>query len=238
MCSIELEKRIQQAAMSWEDNLYCELTNKFGGKNGSEMFTQYRYAFPAGYKDDFAPSIAIDDIHQLNALYGSDGITISVYRVKEEYKSHARLRLIHVEHPMPLSDVMPILKNMGLRVIDEIPYEIVSCDDVRGWVHEFTIEFDGLETLDINHVSILIKETFTHVWRGDAENNSFNQLVISAQLSWREAALLRAYSRYMKQLQLSFSQDYIAECLRRYTPITKDIIALFTHRFGCDLNLM
>ena len=50
---------------------------------------------------------------------------------------------------------------------------------------------------------------------GDAEDDVFNRLVLLAGLSWREVALLRAYSRYLRQVGTPFSQTYIADDARR-----------------------
>ena len=45
-------------------------------------------------------------------------------------------------------------------------------------------------------------EAFAAVWRGEAENDGFNRLVLGAGLTGREVAVLRAYSKYLRQVGL------------------------------------
>ena len=51
-----------------------------------------------------------------------------------------------------------------------------------------------------------LEDLFTALWRGAAENDGFNRLVLGAGLMWREAALIRAYGRYLRQAGHSLQQ--------------------------------
>ena len=58
------------------------------------------------------------------------------------------------------------------------------------------------------------QDAFAAVWAGEAESDGFNALVLRAGLTWRQAMVLRAYAKYLRQAGSTFSQDYVEECLR------------------------
>src|SRR5690606_31679008 len=115
---------------------------------------------------------------------------------------------------------MPILENLGLRVIGERPYGIRREGEPVVWIHEFVLSYAWAEGIDVAEVGAQFQETFARVWYGDAENDAFNKLVLGTGLGWRACAMLRAYARYMKQIGVTFSGDYIAETLAQHLPIT------------------
>ncbi len=119
---------------------------------------------------------------------------------------------------------------MGLRVIGERPHEVALADDKRIWINEFIVDSQG-RTIDVNTIHDAFVEAFTKVWFGDAENDGFNRLVISANLTWQEIALLRAYAKYLRQTGFTFSQSYIEQALMNNTEIAKALIHLFKLRF-------
>lgn len=76
-----------------------------------------------------------------------------------------------------------------------------------------------------------MQEAFGHIWNGEAENDSFNRLVVSAGLNWREVVMLRAYAKYLRQATFTFSQAYIARALSRHPATTRALVDLFHARF-------
>ncbi len=229
-----LEEEIKQVTMSWQDHLHKYLLEEYGEEKSTKIFKDYGGAFPPGYMDDFEPRAAVDDIAKFSSLINDTDIAMGFYRVLGEDENQARFRLFHLDRPMPLSDVMPILENLGLRVLGERPYAIITTSGKKFWVHEFSLEFSLATTININKVSVVFQEAFSRVWFGDAESDAFNRLILGAELDWREIAMLRAYSRYMKQIQFGFSGNYIAETLANHTEITCAIVNIFNRRFDPD----
>ncbi|MEL0324865.1 MAG: hypothetical protein VXA00_10950, partial [Rhodospirillales bacterium] len=126
-----------------------------------------------------------------------------------------RLRLYHVGSPVALSDILPVLENMGLRVIEEVPYNIRAQDPLDPvWLHDF-----GLASKTGSSVSLdattkeCFEEALQHVWCRDTEDDSLNALSLEGKLTWRQIFLLRAYCKYLMQIGISFSQSYIEEAL-------------------------
>ena len=80
------------------------------------------------------------------------------------------------------------------------------------------------------------QDTIRAVWDGFNEIDGFNALVLGAGLTWRQATVLRAYAKYMKQGNSPFAVDYIEEALRGNTDITRLLVQLFEARFDPGRN--
>ena len=122
------------------------------------------------------------------------------------------LKLVRKDHAIPLSDVLPVLENMGLRVIHEQPYEFVTARAGRFWMHDFRVQPIEAMALAIEQVRDAFQEAFARVWRGEVENDGFNQLVLHG-LDWRQILVLRAYCKYLLQVGIPFSQAYMEQTL-------------------------
>ena len=127
--------------------------------------------------------------------------------------------------------MLPILENLGLRVLGEFPYRLRHTSGREFWIHDFAFTYsEGLD-LDIQQLNDILQDAFIHIVKGDAENDAFNRLVLTAGLPWRDVALLRAYARYLKQIRLGFDLGYIASTLNNHTEIARELTRLFKTRF-------
>ena len=159
----------------------------------------------------------------LEHLIESDGMVVDVGSLSD--RDGPRLKLFHRETPLPLSDLVPILENMGLRVLLERPHEIKHLDEGSFWKQDLSLGMDSER--DLSEVGEELKLALSAVWAGKCENDRFNRLVITSGLDWRSTSLLRAYSRYLKQLRIPFSQEFIAETLIRHGTLSSQLKDLF-----------
>lgn len=228
--------KILQAVRSWQDDLHTALVEQVGEETGNDYFQRYRDAFPAGYRERFAPRSGVSDIIHIEDLLDAqpNELGMSFYRELEEDEQYFRFKLFQRDRLLPLSDVIPVLENFGLRVMGEHPYELrltnARCDSI--WVHDFTLFHGGAEPIHLASIKTQFQQAFAAIWHGHAENDGFNRLVLAAQMSWRQVALLRAYARYMKQIKFGISETYIADTLCRYVGISQQLMQLFEVRFG------
>ena len=172
------------------------------------------------------------DIKQILRLQQGEELAMSLYRLVEEAGEMLRLRLYHAGESLPLSDVLPILENLGLRVMTERPYPVRSTDGRIYWIQEFTLIYALSHNIVLDEVKQEFEDAFARIWFGESESDAFNRLLIGTRLSWREIALLRAYARYLRQLHFPFSVDYIAETLAHHLQITGCLVELFLTRFS------
>ena len=155
------------------------------------------------------------------------------YRPQEEKKGSAnvKLKLFHRDEPIHLSDVMPMLENLGLRVIGESPYAVKKSDGSVDWILDFSMIHNGSEEVDLRQARDRFQEAFAQIWSGQLESDGFNRLVLGAGLSGREVTILRAYARYMRQVGFPFSQQYIEDTLSTHTKLAVAVVNLFEFRF-------
>jgi glutamate dehydrogenase len=241
-----VEARIAQAIRSWADDLSEALLEGYGEERGLALLRRYGGAFPAAYREDFPARAAVADIGRMESLTpklsASDrgSIALSLAQPLESIAGESgsgllRFKLFAAGRPLPLSDVLPLLENMGVRVLDQRPYEVRlaatdEADDDVVWIHDFGLRppEGGLEA---DGVKGIFTEAFAATWRGEAENDGFNRLVLAASLTGREVGVLRAYSKYLRQVGSAFSQPYMERTLAANPHIARLLVELFHARF-------
>jgi glutamate dehydrogenase len=231
-----LESQIAQITLSWEDRLRDRLVEQFGEEEGIALHERFGDAFSPGYRFDFEHRIAVGDIQKLLTLEHDSDLAMRFYRFADEREGMLRLRLYRRGEFVPLSDVMPILENLGLRVVAERPYQIRPAGDRYCWIQEFSLIYSLAPDIDPELVRDEFEEALSRIWRGETESDSFNRLLLGTRLSWREITVLRAYARYMRQIQFPFSTEYIADTLAEHLNLTGSLIELFLTRFAPDFE--
>ena len=230
----DIEQHIIEATLRWEDAFYTHLVEYFGEVKGSHYHAKYKHAFTAVYQEQYPARIAVHDIERIEALTADNSVEISFHRTHDDFSGKLQLKIFSSECSPPLSDVLPMLENMGLRVLGEQPSAAHFSSGQTVWINDFQMIAMDASEVDIEAIHPVFKEAFLRMWFGQAENDRFNRLVLSAHLTWKETAVLRAYARYMKQVGSSFSQEYIANTLCHNPKIASQLIQLFTLRFNPD----
>ncbi|KQZ81727.1 MULTISPECIES: NAD-glutamate dehydrogenase [unclassified Pseudomonas] len=229
----QLENEVIQACRSWQDDYSALTVETFGEAHGTNVLADFPKGFPAGYRERFAAHSAVVDMQHLLNLSEKNPLVMSFYQPLGQVSGQRELhcKLYHADTPLALSDVLPILENLGLRVLGEFPYRLRHTNGREFWIHDFAFTAaEGLD-LDIQQLNDTLQDAFVHIVRGDAENDAFNRLVLTAGLPWRDVALLRAYARYLKQIRLGFDLGYIASTLNNHTDIARELTRLFKTRF-------
>jgi glutamate dehydrogenase len=221
-----LEAELTEIVRNRHDDLREQLLARHGEEQGLKLANRYGRALPAGYIEEATPSIAADDVYALSVLSGQDDLRITLYRRTD---GGLRLKFYRLGDDIPLSDVLPMMENMGLRVISEHPYRI-ELGDGLAYIQDFEVEATRAD-LDISRLDQDFEDAFTQIWRGQAENDGFNRLILGAGLSWRQVAMLRAYSKYLQQVGVPFSQSYVEQTFNNYPLLARLLVELFEARF-------
>ncbi|UFH50990.1 NAD-glutamate dehydrogenase [Pseudomonas sp. KNUC1026] len=228
----QLEREVVQACRSWQDDYQALAVENFGEAQGTHLLADFPKGFPAGYRERFAPHSAVVDLQHLLSLSEQRPLVMSFYQPLAQTGQHLlHCKLYHADAPLALSDVLPILENLGLRVLGEFPYRLHHKNGREYWIHDFAFTCADSRELDLQQLNDILQDAFVHIVRGDAENDAFNRLVLTAGLPWRDVALLRAYARYLKQIRLGFDLGYIAAALNNHTDIARELTRLFKTRF-------
>src|SRR4029079_15749019 len=118
--------------------------------------------------------------------------------------------------PIRLSERVPVLENLGFAAIDERSYHIRPRfpDGQRDvTLHDMVLETGDSAPIALEHHDKRLEACFLAVLRGEADNDVFNRLVVAAGADWHEAAVLRAYGAYLRQLDSPFGLRYLPDTL-------------------------
>ncbi len=222
-----LEGRVARLAQRWEDDCSAELLRAHGEGQGLALARRFADAFPTAYREDFAAAVAAEDADMLAALSGTTPLAVKLYRPLDASAGLLRFKIYNTAK-VALSDSLPVLECMGARVLDERPYRIGS-GDAALWIHDLGLQLPP--ATDLASVKTRFEALFCHAWRAEVESDDLNKLVLSTTLDARAIAVLRAYTRYFRQLGFAFSQRYIEDALNRNASIAQVIFELFTARF-------
>lgn len=228
----DIQEKLVQVSRTWEDNLKDALLEHFGEEKGNFLYSKYHHAFPVGYRSDYNVRTAVYDIQHIEKLSRENPLEMSFYRPIDEPEGILRFKLYCPDNSIPLSDVIPMLESMGLRVISERPHEVTATNDKIVWINDFGMVHNSKQELDVDSVKDIFQEAFYHLWYKEAERDGFNRLVLAAKLDWREVMMLRAYAKYLWQIGFTFSQAYIEDVLLGVPEITRDLVELFKYRFN------
>ena len=227
----EAEALVHSITRTWEDGLADAVNAAFEPPRAAELSAAWLGAFGSDYSSAFDPADAVRDIETSEDLISADAIAAHFLRRGDLTGNRLNLRFHHRATPIPLSERVPLLENLGFQVIDERTFRLNPLDSARIFIHDMTLESAGDEPVDLGEAGERLRETVLAVWDGLAENDGFNALVLKAGIGWREAALLRAIGGYMRQAQVPYSPDYIWNTLGRYPETARLMVDLFRVRF-------
>ncbi len=247
-----LERAVAAAARSWDDDLANEAPQACGEETGRAVLALAGSTdtIPQNYTSDVPAAAAATDLAKILELRESgDNVAFELWESKDYIggvpidsadgavaadsvaKRVWRLTIYRTGSPITLTDVLPRLQHMGVDVVDEHPYEFPGREPF--WIYDFGLRRSsaGTDPKSVEHVSELVEGALAALWHGVVEDDGFNALVLDANLTWRQAAVLRAYAKYLRQAGTAFSQDYIERVLRSNPTVTRLLVRLFESRF-------
>ncbi|HEY8380796.1 MAG TPA: NAD-glutamate dehydrogenase [Microvirga sp.] len=229
-----LEQGIGAIVRTWGDALREELALSIGGPRARALANRYANAFSAAYREAFGAEAAIADLALLDQLSDARPRAVDLYRREGDDETRVNLKVFSRGAALPLSERVPLLENLGFRVVNERTYRVAPAgtgDAERVWLHDMTLERAAGGAIDIAAIEGSIEAALLALFRGLAESDAFNRLVLEASLGWRDVAMLRALGRYLRQIRIPYAQDYLAETLARHGGIAGQIVKLFYARF-------
>ena len=221
-----LDIQIRQMAETWEDGL-----TRASRLDPDLEVNHSNVRFNAAYKEAFSPEEALKDLIAIEKM-GEDQL-LSVRTNGHGREAHiAGCKIYRRGISLDLSDMVPIMENMGLRVKSETGYPVTinaSFDNKEVfWVHDVIMEppNGGIE------LGKSFEDAFEAIWNGNSENDGFNELIVHQSMTWREAALLRTLSRYRQQTGMDPSETVQIGALVSHPHIACELVSLFAQRFS------
>ncbi|MCM2343647.1 MAG: NAD-glutamate dehydrogenase [Alphaproteobacteria bacterium] len=232
-----IEAKLQEAGRQWSEKLTQALQVKIeDDQTISAIVDRFGQAFPIGYQETYLAKQTVHDITKIEDALAGSRFTLDLYKDYTCIPQQVRLKIYHKRLPVTLSEVLPLLENMGLRTFSERPFEIRPKDSADSvWIHDFHLEMKNGHAPTFDKKSIETKakfeDCFSRIWYGEMENDSLNQLVLTAALDWRDITVMRAYVRYLRQTANPFGKFYLETALTKHPFISRLIIDLFKAYF-------
>jgi len=215
----ELEAGVMQRILTFGDKLKATSPNP-------AAIADYLEAFPAAYQANNSTEAALADIETIKLLPDERAIALRLgTRVGRE--SPIGLKVYHRGSPIALSDRVPMLENFGFRVIDEDTSTVTPAHGTEVFVHDMLLEADAAVDLSDHNLSQKIENAILAVWRREAESDALNALTTLRGLSWDDVEVLRALTRYLKQVGIPYSRDYLNAVLARHGDVAVALVTLF-----------
>ena len=225
-----LEKRLEEATLSWSERLRRTMSEAHGDIDGLRHWRRYTDAFAGAYQQYNDAADVLGDIPLIENTLETGTLGIRLYRREGAAAGRFHLRTFELAVPLALSEFLPILENMGLRIVREYPFEVRPKGAANPvWIRDFEVTAD--EDVDFDKAGPLFKEALRRVFVGDAENDGFNRLVLQSGLQWRQVVVLRAYCKYLRQTGIAFSQEYMTQTLAANPKVARLLLSLFVELF-------
>ncbi|HEX6395859.1 MAG TPA: NAD-glutamate dehydrogenase domain-containing protein, partial [Steroidobacteraceae bacterium] len=231
-----VEEEIAAAAATWEDRLQQALVDRGVARDAVELAGRYARMFPPAYRAEVEPAHALEDIADLEELARNPAVPQLNLRGRSGGPAnHVHLRILRTGGLIPISDILPMLENFGLRVLEEHNYSLTALErDVV--IQDFVLEARDLKRADFAALEPLFKEAFLAAWAGEIENDGFNRLLLCAGLGAREIVVLRAYCRYLLQTGIPFSQAYMERVAVSQAALSRQLVRLFEAQFALQVR--
>ncbi|MCU1645967.1 MAG: NAD-glutamate dehydrogenase [Nocardia sp.] len=222
-----VEDRLYECARTWSDRLVAAAAGV--APVPAPVVQWYADAFPAGYRDEYEPRRALEDMTRLVEL-GAGEIDTNLYRNVGAPVDQWRFTLYVAGEEVSLSRVLPVLHSLGVEVADERPYRIVLPQGVQRWIYDFGLRVPPAVSEDLEAGSIVCErfsEAFQAMWFGRTEIDGLNELVLRAGLPIRPIAVLRACAKYLQQAGFAYTFTNITRVLLTYPAVARQFIELF-----------
>ena len=224
------EEAIRGIVTRWKDRF-----DLLARKDGVELDTS-----PA-FQSVFPPAEAYADLPDIVAVRPEDPIRIAFYHYPRatQRPGSVELKIFHADTPVSLSRRVPVLENLGFRVISEQTHDLTVHETGQPprqvVLHDMELVTRDGRPIELDKIGAGLEEAFLAAWNGVIEDGTFNRLILLAGLTAREVNVLRAYARYLRQTGITYSQDYISDTLNKYPGIAADLFRLFQARLDPDL---
>ena len=189
------------APRRWVEALAAVLASE-GRADAGQMAKSFAARLPSGYFERTTPAAAAADLRELQTLAAAppDTELMAVAEDPDPAAGMFRLRL-YGRRGVELSSFLPVLESFGLIVVEAVPHRVESglADERRLHLDDFGLRAPRGWRVDPQVDGPRLVAAAQASWRGDAETDSLNRLVLSAGLGWRDVVVLRAYRRYQRQ---------------------------------------
>jgi glutamate dehydrogenase len=223
-----LDAQLRHMVRGWVPAVEVALAENFDASRAATLAEKYADGFPQGYRIGAGPEEAAIDIAELVQLGDETQKRVRFYRNEGDKSDQLRLKL-YSQSAIALSDAVPAFENFGFKAIEEVTTPLGL--GKLGHIHRFLLaRHDGGDAAALLDRAPLLQATLAQIIAEEAEDDRFNELIVSAELDAQSVVLLRALYRYLKQAGMPYAMGTVVDALRSQQHITRALIHLF-HAF-------
>ncbi len=220
---------IDRMSRTWAERSRDALVDLLGEVEGHNVWSVVGPTVPSDYEARVRAEAAVGDLVNVGAmLSGSAEIATSFGRSIDAVDGEWRFRVFLRDRPMTIAELVPVLEYLGLSPIDEHPSVFVG-DAATVHLDDIGVKMPGRTITDDQHAEV--QRAFIGLMTGEIEPDNLNRLVLSAGLDRRQIAVVRLYTRYLRQATFPFSANYIELAIVRNPDIARGLVELFDTRF-------
>ena len=232
----DLEKEVVALARNWQDRISDLLITRFGHDRGRQLAEKWVNRLPDYYTTSVPIELTPGDILRLDELSDDRRVVVGLQNEPGLGEQLTRVAIYRLEGKRPLSELMPILEDLGLNVIEEVPVRLEGGNQTT-FIHDFgVLGPDGLP-LDLEPSADRISQTIEAVIHGRAESDSLNRLIVLSNLTHQQVGILRAYRTYWRRVSPSFTIAYVNQAIADHPDIAGKLVELFEARFDPSRNV-
>jgi len=233
---MSIQGSVGEADSEWALGVRDALAAGLGDEAAAALLERLLPVVPAGYDELNWPNSAAIDLPIIDRIAASSGgrqTDTAMMHFTEAGPDEWRFRVYRAGAAIPLADLLPLLDNLGFRAIDERAFHF-DLPATSVWLHDVGVQIPpGVQLSDAARTEV--QRAFLAEFAGTVEVDGLNRLVLAAGLTARQVEVLRAYTRYLRQIGFPFSQQYIESTLQRHAAISRALVDLFTARFTPEL---
>ncbi|HVM96939.1 MAG TPA: NAD-glutamate dehydrogenase domain-containing protein [Candidatus Acidoferrales bacterium] len=212
----ELRSGLLTLMRTWDDRLREALRAERSREQAIALTARYTAAFSASYKASTDTAAALRDIASIEALAATRAPQVEWFNPSAATGSDPRftvVKLYLVDEELVLSDFLPVLENLGLKVFaqDPVDLDVPGIGVVR--IHSFFVQDRNGARIDVDSAGARLRPALLALYRQRVENDRLNGLILSAGLEWRQVDLLRTYVLHGVQIGTAPSREALTHAL-------------------------
>ncbi|MBI4586574.1 MAG: NAD-glutamate dehydrogenase [Planctomycetes bacterium] len=232
----DLESLVVEAIRTWEDEFLEQLMRAHGAEAGARLAQRYAPLLPEAYRTVISPENAAADVELFEKVRAAGRMQIAIQRdASPPGKEATEIRLFRAGEKFLLSEIMPVLANLGMLVIDESTFAVQGSEVPLCHLHAIRVKKRDGQPVPAERWPLL-SEAILAVLDGQYENDALNELVVTAQLTVRQVELIRTYVHYFRQIGAPYFRASIASALSAHAPLTGHLIQYFLAKFDPALE--
>lgn len=227
----EVEPELSGLLRTWDDELRDELESLYSAARARDLSEKFKNVFPAEYKAGTEVSQAARDIRCLEQLIKT--ATAQIELTAPAYGPTpplTALRLYLAGDPLILSDFIPVLENLGLRVFGEDVIDLHLADSINARIHVFFVQADRLGEGDLTGSADRLVAAIHAIRSGRVANDRLNALILPTSLDWRQVDVLRTYVQHVRQTGFA-TQATLLDALVCHPGSSDALFRLFAAKF-------